>query len=201
MLIANFGCGADPGANCINIDGSLTVILAKVPVPAKLFGSRVRFVTAVREYKIKFGTARWLRFADSSLDAFYTSHTLEHLPRANCETLLARVRVWLKPGGILRVVLPDLKQIAVAYLSGEVNADAFVLNTLLARPQSLRLRLSLGHAQHRWMYDADNFTALLERLKYREIQSSAFGSSRLAELAALDVAGRRDGSFYVEAVK
>jgi predicted SAM-dependent methyltransferase len=201
MIIANFGCGADPAPHCLNIDGSLTVILARLPVPARLFGSRMGFVTAVRDCHVKFGTARRLRFADASLDAFYTSHTLEHLSRAGCEDVVGRVRQWLKPGGVLRVVLPDLRQMAADYLSGKLDADEFVLNTRLVRPQSHGLRLPLDHAEHLWMYDSDSFIALLQRFEYRDIQVSSFRSSRLTELAKLDVAAREYGSFYVEAIR
>ncbi len=48
MTIVNFGCGADPSPGCVNVDGSLTVLLARLPIPASLFGARARFVAAIR---------------------------------------------------------------------------------------------------------------------------------------------------------
>ncbi len=201
MTIVNFGCGATPGPSCLNIDGSMTVILTKLPLPANVFGSRSQFVTAAREHKIRFGTARWLRFPEASLDAFYTSHTLEHLSRKECENLLGRIRRWLKPGGVLRIVLPDLKALATAYVSGRIDAETFVINTHFTRPDYSVFGISLARKAHRWMYDCASFTALLSRLEYREIQSSKFASSRLPELANLDVAAREKGSFYVEAIR
>ncbi len=201
MTIVNFGCGANPGPGCVNVDGSLTVLLARLPVPARLFGSRARFVAAVRTQHIKFATARRLRFRNESLDAFYTSHTLEHLVRRECEDLLGRVRGWLKPRGVLRVALPDLKPLACAYVSGQWDADTFVERTNLAREESQYGPLVLGHIHHRWMYDCASFASLLERLGYREIRQASFGRSALPELATLDVEGRRDESFYVEALR
>jgi len=200
VTIVNFGCGATPGRDCLNIDGSLTVLLARLPLPAKLFGLRGRFVASIRDNNIKFGTARRLRFADDSLDAFYTSHTLEHLVRSECEDLLCRVRGWLKPGGVLRVVLPDLKRLACSYVSGQVGADTFLTRTQLAL-QGSRRGMAAGYECHRLMYDYESFAALLERLRYQSIRRSNFGTSILPALATLDVEGRRDESFYVEAVK
>jgi Methyltransferase domain len=99
VMIVNFGCGMSPGCECLNIDGSATVLLARLPIPAKLFGARSQFVTAIRDYKIKFATASQMRFAPRTLDGSYTSHTLEHLACNECEDLLRRVCGWLKPGG------------------------------------------------------------------------------------------------------
>jgi trans-aconitate methyltransferase len=199
MTVVNFGCGAAPGRDCLNIDGSPTVLLARLPIPARLFGERARYVAAIRNYKVKFATARRLRFKNHSLDAFYTSHTLEHLPRGECEDLLCRLYNWLKPGGMLRVVLPDLKSLAASYASGDIDADTFVTHTHLA--DSRAQIISLGYSVHRWMYDRDSFIALLERLRYRNVHESSFGVSGLPQLAALDVEARREGSFYVEALK
>jgi SAM-dependent methyltransferase len=199
-MIVNFGCGAAPGPNCLNIDGSLTVLLARLPIPSKLFGVRAQFVTAIRDHNIKFATARRMRFAMASLDAFYTSHTLEHLERDECENLLRRVLDWLKPGGVLRVVLPDLKRHAGSYVAGHTNADIF-LASLHLTAKSLWHATDLGYSRHRWMYDFESFASLLTRLGYQKICRASFGSSVLPGLGGLDVEVRRNESFYIEAIR
>jgi predicted SAM-dependent methyltransferase len=60
--------------------------------------------------------ARPLPFADGAFDAVYHSHLLEHLPRTSATAFLRECRRVLKPGGILRVVVPDLEGIARQYL-------------------------------------------------------------------------------------
>jgi SAM-dependent methyltransferase len=49
-------------------------------------------------------------------DAVYHSHVLEHLSVQEAQFFLAECYRVLKPGGVLRVVVPDLEQIARLYL-------------------------------------------------------------------------------------
>ncbi len=196
-VIVNFGCNHDARPGHINIDGSPTVLLARyLPLPARFFGpTRTSFVKAVRALKIEYATAKNLAMEPHSVDGFYASHVLEHMPRAQCVTLLRKVRGWLRPGGVLRVVLPDLRLIAEEYLRGEYGADRFIERTDLASTNRNPFALS----KHMWMYDADSFHAILEQLDYANIARSEFGRSRIRELAELDIPERQHESFYVEA--
>lgn len=57
-----------------------------------------------------------LPFPGESFEAVYHSHLLEHLPRSKALAFLCECHRVLKPGGIVRVVVPDLEQIARLYL-------------------------------------------------------------------------------------
>jgi SAM-dependent methyltransferase len=57
-----------------------------------------------------------LPFADSSFDVVYHSHVLEHLKRDVAPSFLRSCRRVLRPSGIIRVVIPDLEEIARHYL-------------------------------------------------------------------------------------
>ena len=57
-----------------------------------------------------------LPFARQSFDAVYCSHVLEHLARPDAAALLGRILGLLRPGGILRVLVPDLQAVARSYL-------------------------------------------------------------------------------------
>lgn len=69
-----------------------------------------------------------LAFGDGTVDEIYASHILEHFPAGNTQNVLNEwVRV-LKPGGRLRVAVPDFAFIAKAYLSGaDLPIGAFVM--------------------------------------------------------------------------
>jgi len=55
-------------------------------------------------------------FPDQSFDVVYHSHVLEHFPKAEAESFIQECYRVLRPEGILRVVVPDLEQIARMYL-------------------------------------------------------------------------------------
>lgn len=198
-MIVNFGCGDSAVDGYVNVDGSPTVLMARIPLPAGVFGSRAAFVRAVRSRKVRYATSRRLTFPNRTLDGFYASHVLEHLARGQCEALLRRCHRWLKPKGVLRVVLPDLKRLAQAYVSGERSANQFISDTRMSVERLGWFGLLFGNSHHRWMYDAEGFMRLLRHLGYRNVEEIGFRRSRMPELASLDIPRRKEESFYVEA--
>ena len=72
--------------------------------------------------------AAWLDFADDSVDEVHASHILEHFPHGQVEGVLREwVRV-LKPGGRIRIAVPDFELIAQAYLAGkDIPAQGYVM--------------------------------------------------------------------------
>jgi predicted SAM-dependent methyltransferase len=61
-------------------------------------------------------------FSDSEFDVVYHSHVLEHLKPELGEELIVECFRVLKPGGILRIVVPDLERIAQLYLTTHERA-------------------------------------------------------------------------------
>ena len=59
---------------------------------------------------------RRLPFADSTFEVVYSSHVLEHFAPATAAGLLRECHRVLKPGGILRTVLPDLESACREYV-------------------------------------------------------------------------------------
>lgn len=66
--------------------------------------------------------------ADGSIEEIRASHVLEHFPhRQGPEVLKDWVRA-LKPGGVLKIAVPDFERIVAAYLEGrEIPTEAFVM--------------------------------------------------------------------------
>ena len=92
--LLNFGCGTTFHADWVNLDtspGSPEVIACDV--------------------------GRRFPFADESFDAVYGSHVLEHFDPDIAKNLLADCVRILKPGGVVRIVVPDLESIARLYLA------------------------------------------------------------------------------------
>lgn len=79
---------------------------------------------------------RGLPFADASCALVYHSHVLEHFTPEQAHTFIAECWRVLEPGGIVRVAVPDLEQIARAYLHALEEATSGA---------------PLGDANHTWM--------------------------------------------------
>jgi len=80
----------------------------------------------VRQHDLTTG----LPYPDFSFDVVYSSHVIEHLTLPQLRDFLAECHRVLKPGGILRLVFPDLEEIARNYLQslGQVRSEKTDLN-------------------------------------------------------------------------
>ena len=97
----NLGCGSHFHSSWINVD-----------------------FTATGDGVISHNLRYPLPFEDNSFDVVYHSHVLEHFSRADGQGFLKECFRVLRPRGILRVVVPDLEQIAHLYLRSLENALA-----------------------------------------------------------------------------
>jgi SAM-dependent methyltransferase len=114
----NVGSGPSGAGAWVNFDGSWQARVAGHTWLATL-GRRVLGVDighwpkGVRYRDIRRG----LPYRHDSVAVVYASHVLEHLHRGDTVRFLAHVRQLLKPGGVCRVVVPDLHAIVTWYLS------------------------------------------------------------------------------------
>lgn len=93
MRLLNLGCGSHFHKDWINIDFS--------PKNAQII-----------EYNLLNG----IPFNDNEFNVVYHSHLLEHLSKKDGILLVKECHRVLKPGGIIRVVVPDLEIISIEYL-------------------------------------------------------------------------------------
>lgn len=56
------------------------------------------------------------KFENNSVDLIYTSHMLEHMFREDAKKALRRWYEVLKPGGVLRISVPDFEKLASHYM-------------------------------------------------------------------------------------
>jgi SAM-dependent methyltransferase len=61
-------------------------------------------------------------YPDGTFDVVYHSHVLEHFPKQMAPVFLGECHRVLKPGGVIRVAVPDLEQITLLYLKALENA-------------------------------------------------------------------------------
>lgn len=92
-LLVNIGCGRVWHRDWVNLDHRPTA-------------------PEVQAYDIR----KPLPFRDGTVDAVYASHVLEHLDRDQGRRLLRDCWRILKPGGVARIVVPDLEDLCRFYL-------------------------------------------------------------------------------------
>jgi SAM-dependent methyltransferase len=100
MKYLNLGCGTRIHPNWENVD-----FTASAP--------------GVRAHDLRKG----IPYADSSFDVVYHSHLLEHFSKESAPVFLRECRRVLKPGGVIRVVVPDLEAIMRLYLEALEKAS------------------------------------------------------------------------------
>jgi predicted SAM-dependent methyltransferase len=72
---------------------------------------------------IPYDLGKGIPFADNTFELVYHSHVLEHFNQTAAKTFIQECYRVLRPGGILRVVVPDLEQIASLYLASLAGAS------------------------------------------------------------------------------
>ena len=103
-----------------NFDASPTLGFERLPILGRLYTkNNQRFPQGIEYGDIVEG----LPVKPESCRGIYTSHVLEHLCLEDCRKALQAVYSLLRPGGIFRLVVPDLKVLASTYL-GSNNQDA-----------------------------------------------------------------------------
>jgi SAM-dependent methyltransferase len=212
LIRLNVGCGPTPTEGWINYDNSWSVRLARRPGLVKAMAkaglisdAQKHLCEVARRAGIRFGRAEAIGHGDGTVDVLYSSHMLEHLDRATGQQFLAEAHRVLKPGGVIRIAVPDLGMLVDRY-NADGDADRLVEASLLAseQPKTIldKLRyLVLGSRHHAWMYDARSLIAALDRAGFESVRALNAGTTTIADPGSLDLFERADESVYVEAHK
>lgn len=76
-----------------------------------------------RPYDKKLDARKGLPYADQTVNGVYSEHFFEHLTQAEGLRFLRECRRILKPGGIVRIAMPDLDEIINRYVSENWRGD------------------------------------------------------------------------------
>jgi SAM-dependent methyltransferase len=165
---------------------------------------------------------KWgLPFEEGAADYAFFSHVLEHLfYPVEAVSVLADVHRVLAPGGVLRVVVPDIEKCLRAYAEDDEVFFQSRRETWTWWPKAAtRLQDFLAYAgagpspgrlfdAHKFGYDFETLAHLLKRVGFRTVERSEYMASPHAALRIDDasrVAGARFGdryySLFVEATR
>jgi SAM-dependent methyltransferase len=124
----NLGCGPNAPVGWLNVDGSWNAWFAHHPHLRKVLAT-VGLINATNQgaqWNVKpivHDLRKPLPFKDNAFSAVYASHVLEHLYLVEAQKLLAECKRVTKPGGVVRIVVPDLHSMVVDYLHRENGAN------------------------------------------------------------------------------
>ncbi len=212
-VLLNLGCGLTAPAAWCNYDGSLNAQLSRVPWLANVLrGAGVAARSSWSENVRYLNLNRPWPFGDASADVVYASHVFEHLAPASATLFLREAKRVLRPTGVLRLVVPDLRRLAQRYLDDSPNQGAAAAASFLA---SINLQMPhesffrglygqlVGHPHvHKTMYDDATLPTLLRSFAFDPVVQSARAQSRwipeVADVESGPVHGH-DDSLYIDA--
>ncbi|MHB8411006.1 MAG: class I SAM-dependent methyltransferase [Candidatus Acidiferrales bacterium] len=223
----HLGCGLTTPDGWINIDGSWNARLAKHPVLRRIAHSL--HLVSTDKLSVPWNSAIFIHdvrkplpFPANSAEVIYSSHLLEHLYFEEAGELVCECFRVLTAGGVLRMVVPDLRAIVREYLGegriGEPSIEPEALqpadrlnHRLLMRPPAPSKANSLYRIytalkdfhQHKWMYDADSLKALFESAGFGGVEEMSLHQSRIADIEDVEQPSRvaNGEGFCIEGVK
>lgn len=146
---------------------------------------------------------RPLPLPDGSVEGISMEHVLEHLPADVGLSAVEQCHRLLRPGGVLRLSVPDFGRYARSYaavLTGSGEDADFLARQRPGRPTPLMaVSEVVYHHGHVSVWDAETLVALLRCAGFTDVEQSTYGQTRLSPVP--DVPERRGESLYVEAIK
>lgn len=173
----NWGCGEDPPAGWVNSD--------------LLDGPGVDVSCDIRE---------GLPVEDGWFEYVVSMHALQMIRYPELVPVLAELRRVLRPGGVLRLGLPDVEKGIQAFHRGD--RDYFLVPDEEAR--GLGGKFVLHMLWFGWsvtLFTRDFIEELLEKAGFREIAGCRYQESSCGLPGIVDLDNREAESLFVEAVK
>lgn len=200
LVKINLGCGLRVATGWINIDGSFNALIASLPnwthrLAYRLSGSHnyysiEEYCGILKEnYFIHHDLSISLPLKANSADFIYSSHFFEHLFKDDAASLLKSCARALRPGGTIRISIPDLAYAVSLYglgLRDEMLDDYFFVEgkgSYLAR--------------HKYMYDYESIKNVLEQTGFSNIRRCQYQNGKTPDIRLLDIYPKI--SLFVEA--
>lgn len=196
LHLGAFDCAID---GWINTDVTPHIYISKIPGAASL----LRAVGKLDDKKYDMhrrGQFRALTYldltqplpyADNSVSAVFSSHVFEHLFPDEIRRLVVELRRVLIPGGVCRVVVPDLEKVVALY-------DPQSPERFLSAMFEADTRDAVKNGHH-WGFTGASLKKLFTDCGFATAEEVSFREGRCPDLGVLD--NRPDESVFFEAVK
>jgi predicted SAM-dependent methyltransferase len=218
MIRLNLGCGSLRPLGWINTDSSINANVQKIPLIGKQIAKMFNPVEYESDNFVYMNLNKSWNYANDSVDVVYASHLFEHLTLNSTDVFLKEAYRTLKPGGVIRIVVPDLYKICKKYISEFENNNFEGTSTdFIMWAINMHLEGQYGNPsfikklflewqgyphQHKFMYDDKSLTNKLTQYGFKNLKSLSYGISDLIP-EIKDVEGTKESylSVYIEGIK
>ena len=141
-----------------------------------------------------------LPLPDNAFDCVVSIHALPEIPFRGQSKALSELHRVLRPGGVLRLGLPDMDKAIRAYQSKDV--DYFLIPDEEAATISGKMIVQLlWYGRSRSMFTVEFMTEMLRNAGFREVQACRFGQTASEYPGIVEMDDRELESFFIEARK
>ncbi len=153
-------------------------------------------------------SSRW-PVADESAAYIFSDNVIEHIPLAAGRAMLKEAYRALQPGGVIRLVTPDIKKHVELYLAGDRSvhgdvAQAYRDMGLVVEHSIDLIRIPIGSFGHHegYVYDFEVLEHELKEVGFHSIVQVEMGESEHAALQGIDFRLEQEGAqIVVEATR
>ena len=141
-------------------------------------------------------------YPDDSVDIINASHVLEHFSYEDGEKFLRECFRVLKPGGVIRITVPDPAVLSRLYLDGKLLETVLPFSVKAEKSSTdCEIFWSLLTDGHKSAYDEKTLATALRKAGFVEIRKMSFGVSRSKVIEEQVIDMYPTISLYVEAEK
>ena len=208
----NIGCGLSAPEGWVNIDGSLSARLSKRSliywILCKISKTdMIPWPENIRTLDVTKG----IPFSTESVNAIFSSHMIEHLEYIDAKYVISECYRCLRRDGVIRVIVPDLYQIADRYVTSiRENPSSEYSVELLKNVSMVResykghrqlMHKIVGRSKHLYMYDEWSLKEILKEQGFEEIKRKKYGESLIDDICQVEDKGRHELSICLEGIK
>lgn len=177
----NVGCGTDYKNGWINIDNNSDDNIEKLD--------------------LNWDLRNPLPFKDGSVDYIFNEHFVEHLTVEESQRAIKDFMRTLKPGGVMRIAMPNLEDSIEIYLDKNWKKRSFIKDhglEFVETPAEL-LNMSFSWWGHKWIYDWPELKRRLNQAGYNNFKRCKYSVSSHKDLRNLET--REMSTLVVEVTK
>ncbi|WP_367156086.1 glycosyltransferase [Methylomonas sp. HYX-M1] len=139
----------------------------------------------VKPYDRKLDARKGLPFPECSVDGIYSEHFFEHLTQAEGLGFLRECRRVLKPGGVVRIAMPDLDDLVRRYTSEDWRGDGdmFKLGFDWVENRCEMMNIAMREWGHKHVYNEEELVRIARYAGLEPIGRCRHGCSDIPELA------------------